>query len=125
MQFTQHLATHLNAIKGYGADFVTVGATELRVSCIVSARELITPWRPTRSAELMPEDLAPIFALNPEVVVLATGARQQFPSAAIRAQFGTRRVGLEVMEIGAASRTYNVLLSEERRVVAAILLGAA
>jgi uncharacterized protein len=60
--------------------------------------------------------------LAPEVVVLSTGAKQQFPRAALRAEFASRKVGLEVMEIGAACRTYNVLVGEERRVLAAILL---
>ena len=41
---------------------------------------------------------------------------------ALRAEFATRRIGLEVMEIGAACRTYNVLVGEERRVLAALLL---
>ena len=68
------------------------------------------------------EHLAPLFALAPEVVVLSTGAKQLFPRAALRAEFATRKIGLEVMEIGAACRTYNVLVGEERRVLAAILL---
>jgi uncharacterized protein len=72
--------------------------------------------------EVTPESLAPLFALNPEVVVLATGTIQKFPRAALRAEFTTRRIGIEVMEIGAACRTYNVLVGEERRVLAAILL---
>jgi uncharacterized protein len=63
-----------------------------------------------------------LFALKPEVVVLSTGTKQQFPRAALRAEFATRKIGLEVMEIGAACRTYNVLVGEERRVLAAVLL---
>jgi uncharacterized protein len=55
-------------------------------------------------------------------VVLSTGARQTFPRAALRAEFATRKIGLEVMEIGAACRTYNVLVGEERKVLAAVLL---
>jgi uncharacterized protein len=59
------------------------------------------------------------------VVVLSTGATQKFPRASLRAEFATRRIGLEVMEVGAASRTYNVLVGEERKVLAAILLPGA
>jgi uncharacterized protein len=54
--------------------------------------------------------------------VLATGTTQKFPRAALRAEFASRKIGLEVMEIGAASRTYNVLVGEERNVLAAVLL---
>ena len=68
------------------------------------------------------DHLAPLFALEPEVVVLATGAQQKFPRAALRAEFAKRKIGLEVMEIGAACRTYNVLVGEERKVLGAFLL---
>ena len=53
--------------------------------------------------------------------LLATGARAVFPRAALRAEFGARAIGLEVMELGAACRTFNVLVSEGRRAVLAVL----
>jgi len=54
--------------------------------------------------------------------VLGTGPTQQFPSAEIRAQLAQRGVGLEAMQLGAACRTFNVLVQEERRVAAALFL---
>ena len=118
---TQQRADGINLIRRYGADFIAIGENEIRESCIVSARSF-SPWAPRSVDELTPEHLAPLFALNPEVVVLSTGARQVFPRAFLRAEFATRKIGLEVMEIGAACRTYNVLVGEERQVLAAILL---
>jgi uncharacterized protein len=122
MKFTQHTPGGLNLIRNYGKDFVTVGEEVIRASCIVGARELIRDWPPRDVASLKLADLAPLFERKPEVVVLSTGERQQFPPAALRAEFATRRIGIEVMEVGAACRTYNVLVSEERKVLAAILL---
>jgi uncharacterized protein len=122
MKFTQHTPAGLNLIRRYGAEFVTVGDLELRSSCIVGANTLIRDWPPSDVASLTEAHLVPLFQLAPEVVVLSTGLRQQFPAAALRAQFAVRRIGLEVMEVGAACRTYNVLVTEERRVFAAILL---
>jgi uncharacterized protein len=122
MKFTQHTPAGLNLIRRYGAEFVTVGDLELRSSCIVGANTLIRDWPPSDVASLTEPHLVPLFQLAPEVVVLSTGLRQQFPAAALRAQFAVRRIGLEVMEVGAACRTYNVLVTEERRVFAAILL---
>jgi uncharacterized protein len=121
MKFTQHSPDHVNLIRRYGADFVMVGERELRTSCIVSAAEIVA-WAPRGVDELTVEHLQPLFERKPEVVVLSTGARQTFPRAALRAEFAMRKIGLEVMEVGAACRTYNVLVAEERRVVAAILL---
>ena len=121
MKFTQQRQNGANLIRRYGSDYIVVGEREIRSSCIVSAAGL-EPWLPRSVEELAVEHLAPLFELAPEVVVLATGATQKFPRAALRAEFATRRIGLEVMEIGAACRTYNVLVGEERRVVAAVLL---
>ena len=121
MKFTQQGAAGANLIRRYGADFILVGEQEIRASCLVSATTL-TPWAPRSVDELTPESLVAVFALAPEVVVLSTGAIQKFPRAALRAEFASRRIGLEIMEVGAACRTYNVLVGEERRALAAILL---
>ena len=121
MKFTQQLPSGINLIRRYGADFIVIGEQEIRASCLVTANS-IESWAPRSVEELHVEQLAALFALAPEVVVLSTGAKQQFPRAALRAEFATRRIGLEVMEIGAACRTYNVLVGELRRVLAAILL---
>jgi uncharacterized protein len=122
MQLTQHTPGGLNLIRRYGADFIAIGEEEIRASCIVGASTLIRDWPPRDVSALSTEHLAPLFEYQPEVVVLSTGPRQQFPRAALRAEFAMRRIGLEVMEVGAACRTFNVLLSEERRVLAAVLL---
>jgi len=65
-----------------------------------------------------------IAALNPEVVLLGTGARQVFPPREAQVALLRRRIGVEVMDNAAACRTYNLLAGEGRRVVAAIILTA-
>ena len=121
MKFTQQHPEGLNLIRRYGLGFIAVGEREIRSSCIVSATTLVD-WTPRNVDELGVEHLGSLFDLQPEVVVLSTGERQRFPRAALRAEFATRKIGLEVMEIGAACRTYNVLVGEERKVLAAMLL---
>ncbi len=121
MKFTQQRQEGINLIRRYGADFIAIGEQELRASCIVTATT-IDPWMPHSVGELAVEHLAALFEKQPQIVVLSTGARQTFPRAALRAEFATRKIGLEVMEVGAACRTYNVLVGEERRVLAAILI---
>src|SRR5262245_55153516 len=121
MKFTQQRQDGVNLIRRYGTDYIVVGEREMRESCIVSASSVM-PWPPRSVDELSVEHLPALFEPAPEIVVLATGVTQKFPRAALRAQFATRKIGLEVMEIGAACRTYNVLVGEERRVLAAVLL---
>jgi uncharacterized protein len=63
-----------------------------------------------------------LLAHRPEIVLLGTGATQRFPHPRLSAPLAAARVGFEVMDTRAACRTYNILLGEGRRVVAAVLL---
>jgi uncharacterized protein len=58
---------------------------------------------------------------EPQFLLLGTGAKQIFPDARLRAAFLERRIGFDVMDTGAAARTYNVLLAEGRPVMAALV----
>ncbi len=120
MKFTLDSRTDINLIRGYGAGEVRIGQQVLRVPCIVTAERIIEDWSATGVQALAETDLETIFQLQPEVVLLGTGARQEFPAGAIRQAFAARRVGLEVMDLGAACRTFNILVQEERRVAAAL-----
>jgi uncharacterized protein len=120
MKFTLDSRSDINLIRGYAAGEVRIGEVVQHAPCIVSADQLIPDWRARDAASLTPEDLEPIFALQPDVVLLGTGLKQTFPASAIRQAFAARSIGLEVMDLGAACRTYNILVQEERRVVAAL-----
>ncbi len=60
--------------------------------------------------------------MRPEIVLLGCGARFRFPSPAVLAPLYGAGIGVEVMDTRAACRTYNILLSEGRRVVAALIV---
>ena len=68
------------------------------------------------------EDLAPLLALHPVLVVLGSGDAQAFPPAAVLAACLSRKIGLETMTNAAAARTFNVLAGEGRRVVAGLVI---
>ena len=69
------------------------------------------------------QDFAPILSMQPEIVLLGTGSRLCFPAAQLTAGILAAGVGLEVMDTAAPCRTFNILLSEQRSVVAALVLG--
>ncbi len=92
----------------------------MRRTCLVTADRLITDWGPASFDELAPADLGAIFALEPELALLGTGPTQRFASAMVRTEFTRRGIGVETMELGAACRTFNVLVQEERAVLAAL-----
>ena len=111
-----------NLIRGYSDSEVRIGGHSVRGSCIVTADTLITQWEPQSFAQLESAHLEALLALNPELVVLGSGPTQQFAPGDIRALLAQRGVGLEVMQLGAACRTFNVLVQEERRVAAGLFL---
>ena len=80
-------------------------------------------WDATADDEMTAALLAPALAEAREIGVLlvGTGLSQVFPSPALRRAFEAAGLGLECMATGAAARTYNVLLAEDRRVAAALL----
>jgi uncharacterized protein len=122
MKFTLDARDDLNLIRGYAPGEVRIGERLQHAPCIVAATQLVLDWPVTDVPALTPADLAPVFDLQPDVVLLGTGAKQTFPSPEVRQAFAARNVGLEVMDLGAACRTYNILVQEERRVVAVLFL---
>ena len=111
-----------NLIRGYAPGQLRLASRVLTRSCIITAREVLEDWPPTRVEQLTLEQLEPLFALRPALVILGIDGEMRLPPAPLRAVFAGRRIGLETMTLGAASRTFNVLLQEERNVAAAMLL---
>lgn len=91
-------------------------------SVVVTPDHLISPWPPASFAEMTLEHLKMAQTLDPEVMLLGTGAQQQFPTRAIMRPILQSGIGLEVMDTGSACRTYNILMGEGRRVVAALII---
>lgn len=122
MPLAEDIVTSRYRITAYGAATVTVNEQVHRQSLLLSADRLTAPW-PVQSVEQLDADsLQPILDQQPAVVLLGTGERQQFPDPGIVAHFGERGIGLEVMDNGALCRTFNILIAEDRAVVAAIIL---
>ncbi len=111
-----------NFVRAYEAHEVRLTDRTINTNCLIATEQIVTDWSARSVENLSNADLQAIFALKPELVILGTGTRQQFPSAAIRAAFLAREIGFEAMDTGAACRTFNVLLSEDRRAVLALLL---
>jgi uncharacterized protein len=112
-----------NVVLGYSATEVRLRERSLTASAIVTA-DRVADWPLGSFAALTPGALDAVLALAPEIVILSTGATQRFPSPEVYAHVCGRGVGFEVMEIGAACRTYNVLVAEDRRVALALVFDA-
>ena len=91
-------------------------------SILVPHRGSVHAWSASSFETLDSAAFAAIVALNPELVILGTGSRLKFPAAALWRELMARNIGFEAMDTAAASRTYNVLASEGRVVLAALLM---
>ena len=111
-----------NLIRSYAPGQLRIGDRVHVTSLIVTAGALIAPWRPTTAQDLAAADLEPLLGLAPEVVLLGTGIRQQFPDPQVLRILFEQRIGVEVMDTSAACRTYNVLVTEGRSVAAALIV---
>ena len=111
-----------NLVTGFGDGWIKVGATEYRDNCVLTPEGVHTGFAPHGFAALTQVDFDRLLELKPEIVLLGTGARQQFPHPRLTQALAAAHVGFEVMDTRAACRTFNILLGEGRRAIAALIL---
>ena len=118
-----HVTSHagLNAFSAYGEGFVRVGEQRYERSLIVTP-DRVLPWQAASFEALTEADFAPLLELGIDILLLGTGARQRFPHPRLTRALAERRIGVEAMDLQAACRTFNILVAEERRVAAALLI---
>ena len=121
MQITEEKTTGLNVITSYGEGYISVSEKPYRHSLIISPNQLITDWKITEPAQLSYDSLIVIENWEPDIVLLGTGPHQIFPESDLMFRFLQQGIGCEIMDSAAACRTYNILMSESRKVVAALL----
>lgn len=122
MQLTLENPDFRYALRSAGGDHALVNEQRLEASFLLAPNRLVTDWRPSSIDTLEIADLEPVLAMEPAVVLLGSGASLRFPAPAVMAACLTRGIGIEVMDNAAAARTFNVLATEGRRVVAAFVI---
>lgn len=145
MQFNQDLDLQRFSIRSYGPGEITVivpwedteesnvrplnaqeavrmQSKKLNSSLIITPETLISNWAPQRFEDLRQSHFEALAALRAEVVILGSGSRLQWPDPQLLDPLYQRSIGFEVMDTGAACRTYNILMYEGRRVAAALLM---
>ena len=110
----------LNTFSGYGEGFVLINGQRHAGSMIVMP-ERMQPWDVAGFDALKEADFQVFLELKLEILLLGTGPQQRFPHPRLTRALAQRRIGVEVMDLQAACRTYNILMAEERIVAAALL----
>lgn len=108
-------------VSGYGAGYIAVNRVRYE-KCVLVTPEAVTEWNVSGAETLSETDFGFIAELKPEIVIVGTGAVQRLLPPALARALAATGVGFEVMDSGAACRTYNILAAEGRKVVAAIVV---
>ena len=123
MRFAEDKTAARYRIHAYAPGRVTINQDVFTQSLIVTPGRILPHWAPQSFEELQAEHLALVAELGPEIILLGTGATLRFPRPELAAPLFDSGIGLEVMDTAAACRTYNVLVSEDRHVAAALIVG--
>ena len=119
MQLSRDIGA-VNFIRAWEPGRVRIADSWVAGNLIVSTDRVVEGWTTIAPTALTIADLAPALALDPVIIVVGTGTEQLLPDVELMAAVAERSVGLEIMTTPAACRTFNVLLQEQRRVVAAL-----
>jgi uncharacterized protein len=111
-----------NIITRHDPSSIWVGTVSFTHSLLVPWKGEVQRWAPARIEELHASHFEQALSLQPELVIFGSGARHRFVSPALLRSLIERGIGVETMDTAAACRTYNVLASEGRAVLAALLL---
>jgi uncharacterized protein len=122
MKFQPDTLPGINVLTRHEPGRVWIGAADYRHSVIVPFQGPVQAWPPADFEALRAEHFEPLLSLQAAVVIFGSGARLRFPPAALLRALIERGIGVESMDTAAACRTYNVLASEGRAVVAALLV---
>jgi uncharacterized protein len=108
---------------GYGHDHVLINGQRFDASLLLSAQGIeIAPWAGLGFTALTRAHFEWIALRDFDILLLGTGARLRFPPPSLTQALVEARIGLEVMDVGALCRTYNILAAEGRSIGAAVLI---
>lgn len=110
-------------IQGYEHDRILIDGQSYTRGLAISPERIVTGWGPAAAVDLTGEHFATLVELDPQVILVGTGGRQVFPDPHIYLSALRLGVGVEVMDTGAACRTYNILVAEGRKVAAGLIIG--
>jgi len=112
----------LNTFTAYGDGYVSVNGIRHNCNIAVLPNRLIPEWTQATFDSLAVADFELLAGLDAEIVLLGTGNQLRFPRPELMRPLIQAQKGLEVMDLQAACRTYNILIGEGRKVAAGLLL---
>lgn len=113
----------LNTVTAYGEGYVEINRVRHEGPLLFMPEGAVQPWPVASFEALGAGDFEALVPLAAEVVLFGTGATHRMPNPRLTAPLARAGIGVEVMDSFAACRTFNILKSEGRRVLAVLLPG--
>ncbi|STX28791.1 Protein of uncharacterised function (DUF498/DUF598) [Legionella beliardensis] len=110
------------AIQGYSESEVKIDSVIYQDNLVVSKYGVITNWQVPAIQQLSHENLSPLLTYEPKIIIIGHKLAGKFAPISLLQHLSSQRISLESMSIGAACRTYNILLNEQREVVLGLIL---
>lgn len=111
-----------NTIRSYTDSQISIGSEIYKKSTIISQDTIISPWEIVSVADINDENIELLLQQNPDIILIGHASISVSVPIGVLSYLSKKRIGLECMSIGAACRTFNVLLNEQRKVVAGIII---
>lgn len=142
MQLQREGNPALNTVTAYGNNYVEINRVRYEYAIFFQPEGDILKWELSSPEQITSAELKQLAGLNtasanpldfldnvaeqapegaPEVILIGTGTKQQFLPIETTRPLLSAGIGIEIMTTPAAARTYNILMSEGRRVMAALL----
>ena len=122
MKFAQDSQQEGYVITAYDDDSVSVNGKSFNQSLIITTTKLDENWRVGSIESLQPNHIEQVLTFSPELIIIGTGNKLTFPAVDVYSNIIERGIGVDFMDTRAACRTYNILMSEGRHVVAGLIL---
>jgi uncharacterized protein len=122
MKFAQDSQDDGYVITAYDVDSVSINGQTFKQSLVIANAQLNENWDLEGIDSLTPEHIELVLSFEPELILIGTGSKLIFPAVEVYSSIIERGIGVDFMDTGAACRTYNILMSEGRDVVAGLIL---
>lgn len=121
MKFAQDIHNEGYVVTSYDSSSISINGKTFSTSLIVTATQLQENWDIATVESLQHSHIDQLLSFNPELIIIGTGNSLVFPDMEVYAAIINHGIGIDFMDTAAACRTYNILMSESRNVVAGLI----
>ena len=122
MKLHQQVTPNVNTIRAFERDSIRINNKSYSNSLIVTADIIQDKWTIEHPEQISVETISQLLAYQPEVILIGTGQNHHLLEPMLSLEATQQGIGIEIMTTEAACRTYNVLLGEDRAVLAALII---